>query len=287
MAPELFRHAHLPLDKSWLMRMGLLDIVHGRDQIKTFLRSQTADSLGMDLRALLRSADQWQEGAQINVGESGTLYRFLLFASWKLGMSIGFNKEGTLKDRKLTVDDSIIHLSIDELLELDAQTSQWASAAVLLGGVARPAGDLPYHLAMTFDAKKHWEERVSGGHDWLPRKDATIARQAHAYELYKSTDVMNFVPIQSEDYCFARAFNLISAEEGERRWPSLRQHESDRIAEMERLLGCRSIDSHDHRIVQAFAMLGVEPSRFIDPACVSKTWPQFWRYLDSFKSPQS
>lgn len=276
----------IPLEKSWLIRMGVLDIVHGRSQIADELGSCPVGSLGTDLEALLRAAKSWHKGAEINVGESGTLYRFLMFANWKFSINIEFKTEGTLQGRKLTVDGSVVEMSIDELLQLDAHTSQWASAAVLFTDVQRPSGALPYHLGMTFEAKEHWHQRINRGLDWVPRKDSTIARQARAYESYRESGVMNFAPIQAEDYCFARAFGLISASEGERRWPSLRQHESDRIAEMERLLDARVVDSHDHRVVQALAMSRRQKAEFIDPGCVGKTWPQFWDYIE-FTSAQS
>lgn len=34
-----------------------------------------------------------------------------------------------------------------------------------------------------------------------------------------------------EDYCFARAFNFITKDEGEQQWPQLHNHESDRLVE--------------------------------------------------------
>ncbi len=271
----------IPFDKSWLIRLGVLDIINGRDQIIRVLERAPARSLGSDLEALLRAARFWHIGTEIDVGESGTLYRFLMFANWKFGMGVHFKTKGTLQERKLTVDDSVIGMSVKDLLKLDSHTSQWASAAVLFTDTPRPPGTLPYHLEMTFKAKEHWNERIDNGLDWLPRRDATILRQAHAYKFYCDSGVMEFTPIQAEDYCFARAFGLMTASDGEARWPSLRQHESDRIAEMERLLVADAIDSHDHRVVQALAMLGVKKSRFSDPACVAKTWPQFWDYLDA------
>ena len=174
----------IPLEKSWLMRMGILDITHGRHQIIDLLRNQPRGSLNTDLEALLRAGESWRNGAEINVGESGTLYRFLLFGSWVLSLDVSFVTEGTLRSRKLTVDPSIVDLTLEELRSLDARTSQWASAAVLMRDEVKPQGVLPYHLAMSFEAKKHWADRINAGLDWLPRKDATIMRQAHAYEKF-------------------------------------------------------------------------------------------------------
>ena len=99
---------------------------------------------------------------------------------------------------------------------------------------------------------------------------------------------VRFIPEQPDDYCFARAFNLVTPEEGEHRWPMLRGHESDRIAEMEKALGelerSEPISSRDHRVVQAVAMLGATRGKSVStthPDCVAKTWPQFWKFLNA------
>lgn len=266
----------IPLDKSWTIRMGVLDILHGRNQIIKFLESQ--NKLSDDLQALLRAAKQWHT-KKVDVGESGTLYRFLQFAAWELNKPVEFVKKGTLSTRQICHDPSIVNLPVHKLLELDNGTSQWASAKVLMGSTEQ-AETVPYKLKITYEAREHWHQRVKEGKDWEARQDKTIEAQARAFL------GEDFVPGHSEDYCFARAFGLITCEEGERRWPSLRGHETDRIQEMERCLkeyaGGQKIQTNDHRVVQAIAMKAAtegKKAEFSNPECVSKSWPEFWDFL--------
>ena len=100
---------YIPLDKSWIIRMGILDIVNGCDDINIFLSKQK--DLGDDLLALKRAVENWKSDEAIDIGESGTLYRFLKFASWKLGLNKKFIKQGTLADRKINDDSKIINLT--------------------------------------------------------------------------------------------------------------------------------------------------------------------------------
>src|SRR4051812_23497204 len=98
--------------------------------------------------------------------------------------------------------------------------------------------------------------------------------------------IVNFIPQQAEDYCFARAFGFIDAIQGEQRWPQLHNHESDRIVEMERALAESEtgfVTSDDHRVVQAIAMRCAclhKHMRFSNPKAVNKSWPEFWRFLN-------
>jgi hypothetical protein len=246
-----------------------------------FLQSQT--SLSTDLEALLRTSLQWKHNQPLDVGESGTLYRFLQFADWKQGGKRTFIRSGTLKQRKITSDPSIISRSIAELLLLDNGTSQWASAAVLLGNDEPKPSDLPYKLALTYEALEHWQRARAGQESWRPRYDKTIERQAEAYVKWKQTGLMIFEPEQAEDYCFARAFELMTSAEGEKRWPSLRQHESDRIVEMEQALNQKTVSSRDHRVVQALAMRKGEDVQFAHPDVVAKSWPLFWDFYKASK----
>lgn len=86
--PESLRPAeqieqYIPYDKSWMIRMGLLDMAHGYDDINRLLDAEPEGTLGTDLQALNRATKQWRAGNEIDVGESGTLYRILQFAAWR------------------------------------------------------------------------------------------------------------------------------------------------------------------------------------------------------------
>ena len=98
---------------------------------------------------------------------------------------------------------------------------------------------------------------------------------------------INFSPEQAEDYCFARAFDVISQERGRKLYPSLEGHETPRFDEMEKSLNEveseKIISSEDHRVVQAIAMRyfleGFGKRNFAKPNSVNKTWPRFWDFI--------
>ncbi len=274
---------YIPLDKSWVIRMGVLDMVNGQDDIVSFLKKQ--NDLGDDLVALKNAAAQWKRSKSIDVGESGTLYRFLQFASWKLGLDKKFIKHGTLQQRDMVQDPRITGWSLEKLLKLDNGTSQWASASVLLGNKQK-IKSLPYKLKVTQEALKHWHEMSKKKQSWLPRYDETIQKQAEAFLKMRAGQKPTFKPQQAEDFCFAYTFGYISREKAAKKWPSLRGHESDRIVEMQEMLNKAKlrnmVDSKDHRVVQAIAMWAMfnhKTVRFKYPKSVNKSWPQFWKFL--------
>ncbi|MFC1728112.1 hypothetical protein ACFLZ7_01445 [Nanoarchaeota archaeon] len=267
----LIENGYIPLDKSWIIRMGLLDLLNSHKNIIEFLEKQK--NLSDDLKALYRALIDWNSDEPIDVGESGTLYRFLKFASWKLGLKKEFILSGTLKNRNICDNPEIINWPQEKLITLDGGTSQWASAAALAGD-DEEIDNPPYKLKITYEAIKHWKTS-----NWEIRFDKTILAQASAYLQWLKTGKMDFKPEQAEDYCFARAFDLISAEEGEKLWPSLHGHESDRIKEMEEQLQKEKITSKDHRVVHAIAMLRKSKENVQNPECVNKSWPQFWMFL--------
>lgn len=277
----------IPLDKSWITRMGVLDIIHGYTDIEQFLNKQA--DLNGDLLALKHASETWRTNAPVNVGESATLYRLLQFASWKLNLNKMFIKEGTLKDREIVNDPNIINLSLEELLKLDNQTTQWATASVIMGNKQRISNP-PNKLQQTYDAVDHWNKQRQVGLVWKPQYDETIQKQVRVFlELKKGLKTI-FIPVCSDDYCFARAFEYINKEEGQKSWPSLRGHETDRIEEMEKAITESKtgelISSKDHRVIQAIAMWGVVNNKklnFTHPEAVNKSWPKFWDFLDSLE----
>lgn len=278
----------IPLDKSWIIRMGFLDLMNGYDDILIFLNKQK--DLNDDLLSLKRVCETWKTQTEINVGEGATLYRLLKFASWKYNLNKIFILEGTLKNRSICNDQSIVNLSLDGLLKIDKGTSQWASAAVLLGNKEK-VQYTPFKLQVTYDALEHWKKAKEEGGVWKPRYDKTILNQAQVFiKLYKGEKV-KFVPLQAEDYCFARMFSFITKEEGEKKWSQLHDHESDRLEEMENVIKSikenRKIVSRDHRVIQAAALyqkLHKLPSTIIYTDSVNKSWPQFWKFLKQIET---
>lgn len=296
---KLIKKGYIPLDKSWMNRMGLLDLMHGKDDTIKYLEKHFGE-LGDDLKALYRASAAWIEGKSvIPVCESGTLYRFLQFASWKMGLNKTFTLQGTLIPRDICDDPNIVNWPIEKLQALDNGTSQWASASVLMGSKER-LDDLKnqqFKLKLTYEALEHWMQKRNKEERWEPRYDETIMGQAMAFlEILLNNRIPVFTPLQAEDYCFARAFGFMKKEEGEKRWPNLHTHESDRIMEMEKeLKSFRNrdiIESKDHRVVQSIAMLQKTVMRELEqkskgipvnvkyPNSVNKSWPRFWDFLE-------
>jgi len=292
---KLTEQGYIPLDKSWMNRMGVLDLLNGYDDAINFLERQK--SLGGDLQALYQASLDWRAGRKrIHVGESGTLYRFLRFASWRFDFEKEFIREKTLKEREICNDPKIINLPLEELLKLDSGTSQWASASVLSGNT-QTVKNPPNKLQVTYDAVKHWNDKRAKGECWEPRYDETILNQALSYIRILNGGERRFEPEQAEDYCFAAAFGFMTRCEGEEKWPQAKKHESNRFEAMQDALvdyygqntNCM-IESDDHRVVQAMAMLiksqnrrmGIRQirARFSNPDCVNKSWPQFWKFLE-------
>ncbi|MEK7150725.1 MAG: hypothetical protein AAB783_00810 [Patescibacteria group bacterium] len=276
----------IPLDKSWMIRIGVLDLMHEREG-ETIKILERESVLGDDLEALLRALSVWRTEDIIDVGESGTLYRFLQFLSWKENLNKKFIKRGTLAVRSMCSDPSIIHWSLSKLLILDNSTSQWASAAVLCGN-SETIQDPPYKLVLTYEAVKCWDECWAKSVECEARYDQTILEQAETFLKLLKGEHPEFIPKQAEDYPFARTFNYIDAVGGERRWPNLRGHESDRIKEVEQELirykNSEPIESRDHRVVQALAMrarVDKKEIKILYPEAVKKSWPQFWSFLSN------
>lgn len=274
---------YIPLDKSWIIRMGVLDLINDYKDITNFLEKQ--QKLCDDLIALKRVAINWPAKKPLEVGESGTLYRFLKFALWKKGEQREFVLSGSLKNRKICDNPDIINWSLEQLLTLDNKTSQWASASVLIGNKEKIENP-PYKLKLTYEAVEHWNNKRNSGLCWSAGYDKTIERQALAYLNLLKTGKIAFTPQHSEDYCFARAFGLITPEEAEKRWPSLQGHESNRIKHMEDTLKTADkkeiIDSIDHRAIQAIVMRQKSRHEAVyirNRNAVNKSWSQFWEFI--------
>lgn len=295
-----------PLSKSWMMRLGILDMkagssntLHTLDEI-----AQTTD-LGDDLVALQRVSRQWLYKQPLEVGESGTLYRYTRFLDWTEADTAErqvkkrkFVRSGTLKNRSITTDASIIHLPLGELAELDNGTTQWASAALLLQG--RSEAEEKQFLAslspqkrpmieLTLEARACWTAARALGHGCvghLKEKDQTITRQAQAYytRLVGGQNV-TFTSVHSEDALFAVMNGDISVTEAEKAFPTLRTHETDRIAELERVMASPVIDTADHRVAQAAVMNRHSPVwTKRSEIAVAKTWPQFPQFANEVRA---
>jgi len=277
---------YIPLDKYWIIRMGFLDIVNRKEKdIIKIIGRERRKKLGGDVSALLNVAKNWSSKKEIKVGESGTLFRYLQFAIWKLGLDKKLIKSGTLSKREIYDDRRIINWSLTDLLKLDKGTSQWASAAVLLGNEEK-LKNTPYFLRMSYEAAKHWRERRAKGLVYDIKYDQILLRQAQTFLGVLNKKETNFTATNPDDYCFARAFGFITKKEGKEKFPAIQGHESNRLDEMEKCLkqlnDGKIVETDDHRVVQAIAMLARVKNKkvkFSNKECVNKSWPQFWDFL--------
>lgn len=283
---NLVGRRYIPFDKSWHIRLGILDMTRGRTDTIRFLMDQNWDDLPEDVQSLYYASIDWMSGKEkIRVGQSGTLMRPLQYFSWKKGLNKKFVRSGTLKRRKISDNPLIVDMPLEQLLKLDEGTSQWATAARLFGN-RELMENPPRKLLLTDEAIAHYESRRAMDECWEPRYDRTIERQAYAFLRLLKEKRMDFEPHDAEDYCFARAFGKITREEGEKRWPQLAGHESNRLKAMERGIKISDaagiIYSRDHRVVQALLMRGKHKGGdyyVVFPKSVNKSWPQFYRFM--------
>jgi len=294
----LIEHGYIPWSKSWIIRMGVMDVLSPNmydDTVRFLEKQQKLIVLSSDLQALYRVLVAWKAGEEeIDTGESATILRYFTFASWKRDLSKRFIKRGTLLKRPICDNPEIINLNLEQLLKLDEigyekyPTSQWASAKLILDYLdnkdirQEKVENPPAKLVLTYEAIKHWDEQRNKNQCWHPRYDEVILRQSIAFLELLTKGTTSFVPQHAEDYCFARAFGLTTKEEGERRWPTLYGHESNRIKEMEEVLlqadNGYVIDSQDHRVIQAYVMsqkVRKNAVKIKSFESVNKSWPQF------------
>lgn len=265
----------LPLSKSWTIRMIFLDMLYGKKTDYKVITSlnNSKEKLSDDIKAALNTAETYlSEGDKYDVGDSGTVCRFLIYILGEKDYQL--LKGVQLSRRKIDPPDDLNKLSLEELLKL--KTTQYASAALLTGIV--PIDDLPSKCKLTVEARKVYFENNG---EWISREDEVIARQLDNY-----SKGGRFNPLIAEDYCYSRVFEFITKEEGEKRWPELKNHESDRIKVMEEALSDLKVevDVHeDHRVAMAVALkqksLGL-PVNINNRECVSKSWPEFWEWLE-------
>ena len=267
---------YIPIDKSLAIRVLCLDILNKTSPFTTHKK------LSDDIQHAVVAASTWHNKKDIVVGEAGTLLRFLRYIAWHTNVEKKFILHGTLLSRKVGDTAIIYNLDIPQLLKLDGNTSQWACAAYLCGKRGLP-DKIPFKLQQTVSIV---EDYPSLHFSWFNQLDKTIESQAKAYLVHKNENLFSkWSPIHSEDFCFARVFNFITSAEGENRWPQLRNHESDRISEIELgiydLENTGEIASKDHRVVQAIVLYALSKGIKYNcryPDAVNKSWPQFWDF---------
>jgi hypothetical protein len=289
---------YIPWFKSQIIRMGILDLLgsYGPGDLIKFLDSQ--EDLGGDLKALRRIVEVWSDSSKpFDVGESGTIYRFIRTYTWKYGIDRPIFISGNLKKRveEMGATPEIIHWPLKKKLTLEGGTTQWATMAILMGN-EEVLPEVPFYIQQTYDAKLHHKERRSRGLVWEPQRDPTLTAQVEEYVRFLKTGKISIKPTKLGDCdlaCFLMAFGVMTPEEAKELWPMIQFHESNRVKEMrealEQLRLGEVICTDDHRVVQALAMrvqsadlkipIDAIKQRFHNPSCVNKTWPQFWNLM--------
>lgn len=282
----------MPYDKSVVIRYLMLDLsLSNRNGTDLFLKETAGTSLSPDIQAAINATLSWHNSKVIHVGESGTLLRFLKYYDWYTRSNKEFVLSGTLQHRTISNDrEKILKMPLKKLLTLDNQTSQWASAAYLF----RPTkpnlpSNAPFKLLVTKRAYDDYTNEIFKYNRWVAPVDSTIYYQAMAAlnASVSNTTVVCCYARHSEDYCFARVFNRATVEEGRTRFPSLVNHESNRLVEVDtakqHFVNTGVIDSNDHRIVQALVMYAkINRLQFtcVNSTCVTKSWPKFWEFAE-------
>ena len=83
----------------------------------------------------LRIVNNWENDESLDVGESGTLYRFLRFVLWKKGIDKPIIKRGSLLGRQICNDPDIIDWPLAKLLTLD-KSNTLSKLSIVYSGVS-------------------------------------------------------------------------------------------------------------------------------------------------------
>jgi hypothetical protein len=272
----------LPLSKSWAIRMIFLDMLYGKKtghKVINYFRKQSKNDLSNDINAAMRCAENYLSGKNVyNVGNAGTVCRFIIYVMFgkKRKLRMGEQLRERFKKRKEleNLPKDLTGLPLTKLMGL--RTSQYASAAILMG--MQPILGLHPKCDLTIEARQAY---FANDGKWIPRYDEVIIGQLRHF-LYgeKIKD-----PI-AEDYCHLRAFNLMDHAEGKKRWPELAEHESNRLAVMEKI--CKKgfdglVNTHnDHGVFMAVVLrqisLGLKV-RVTHKRCVRKSYPVFLNWI--------
>jgi hypothetical protein len=300
----------MPLDKCWTIRLGVLDILNGRqdhisNEISSWERLHGPKSITKDIKALHACARNWDEQSMVvQVSDCRTLYCFLKYASWKLKDMRSYMIGDDLLIRAPHADPKIVDWDQTKLMTLEGGSTCWASAKVLLGCTHRVFLP-PRLLEMTYNAVCTWKASTKRGTgEYGLFGDMILFRQAAAFwdiiHKGKSLKVEDLLPdTQSrssrpdplpQDYFMLRTFGVINMVEGRKQFPEL-SYRRDRISDMEKQLGNlqmgKPIDTKDHRIIQAITMKSMYDGKAADIIhvdAVEKSWPAFWEFLQHVAS---
>ena len=294
----------IPIDTGGLIRVGMLDLTRGYgacDLVKTL---DSMGELGTDARDLRNLATSWNSVEPIEM-ESGTLFRIAWFYFTKMNIPRQIIPVRTLVKRveKMELDPDMVNWSLAKQGTPEGGTSQYQTAAILFGN-QETLEEIPFYVRKTYNIRANWEENRATGKVWDVPRDPTLITQSKDYIHYLQTGEVLTIPDRLGDcdlYPFLRIFGAIGRKWGEKNWPQLAEHESNRFKTADEALTSlregKPIVSDDHRIVEAAAQYiqaenlrtnnNVLPvrnimDRFSNPNCVSKKWYRFWEAMTYF-----
>lgn len=278
-APRLAQNLEplLAFEKSWYVRLGLLDLIAERDTTARSLNAY-AGPLSNDLTVVRDTMPLILGGEKhIDVGEGGTWARFLQFASAKYGWGLVLEKSGSLSGRPDEFTPDSLTAPLAHLGRMNRQSSQIASAAVLSGSKEPIPQNASYHLRMSYEAKDFWNQNQDMD-VWPEQRDRTFRRQAIAWIGWLATGRMEFSPIQPEDYVFARVFGIMTPRDAQSLgWYSLAGHESNRFDDLEEAIADayagNVVSINDHRPNIALRWKFGPDLRLARLESISKSWP--------------
>lgn len=267
----------LPVEKSWYGNLAFQALIEGNSLVIKSIQSYGL-LLPRDVINVCNSSEQILRGeTEIYVGEGGAWARKLAYGNAKFGWGLTIVKDGTLVGRPDEFKPEMVDASVDELRRLNKGSSQLASAAVLTGSTDAMPDDASYHLQMAYEARDFWA-------DWpkdqlIPlRRDRTLRRQTLSALGYMMTGEIDFIPIQVEDYPFARVFGVMTAADAVARgWGNLEGHESSRLITTDEAIEMVeqgvSVPFADHRLLQPLRFKYGADARFDHVEAISKSWP--------------
>lgn len=265
----------LPLDKSWIKCLTILEMrvgLHGR--VRDFLNTFPQDEMSDDVVACRELLNSWQEASDM-----------LPVRNFR---SLAVALQAFLKTRQRNKSEILMGSQLRKRKLEDGYTSQHISAQILAGNPIildewelRGMNKLPYHCKIAHEANilASYSKNLK-----VYREDRTLAKQfTYFIQRLQGKDVRLKID-SAEDVPLAVAMGEMSVKTAGVKFPQLKNHETDRIKEMEYMLTNTDNTSKDHRIVMARAMQGVLKNGYAESphykSAVNKSFPMFWKYLN-------
>ena len=275
--------ARLPLDKSWIKCLTLLEIRGGFDgKIRRFLNNFPEDEMSDDVKACRDLLNAWNNKNY-----------YLPVRNFR---SLAVGLEAIMRTKKEIKYEMLMGSQLKKRKLHDENSSQGISAMILCGKLENVIKEfrivnpykLNHHNRVAFEALVSYEtEKDFKTYDIsksIYKEDKTLMKQFDFFINKLQGNDIELKIDSAEDVPLAVAFGLMDLKTAEEKYPQLRNHETDRIEEMKNNFDSGVCISIDHRIVMARSMIdvinGKLPDRLIAyPKSTNKSFPKFWNYI--------